>query len=164
MGAVALVDLPDSIDSRSVLRPSIRIQLSRGNACSPPRRITLPKIKEDAIVLEGTIVESLPNAMFRVELEEGPVVLVRTRPDNVIDRPGHKVALQIDGVDNGNDGGWSVLVRGVLAATEPDPRLDSHPLLAEGRDAWRLIVPTRITGRRLVGDPDRWTFHPLGYL
>lgn len=99
-----------------------------------------------------------------VELESGPVLMIRTRPDNVIDRPGDKVAVQLDGVDPAADGGWSVLVRGVLAATEPDPRLDSHPLLAEGRDAWRLIVPTRITGRRLVGDPDRWTFHPLGYL
>ena len=33
------------------------------------------KSKEDAIVLEGTIVESLPNAMFRVELENGHTVL-----------------------------------------------------------------------------------------
>jgi hypothetical protein len=31
----------------------------------------LPKPKEDAIVLEGTVVEPLPNAMFRVELENG---------------------------------------------------------------------------------------------
>ena len=31
--------------------------------------------KEDAIVLEGTILESLPNAMFRVELENGHKVL-----------------------------------------------------------------------------------------
>ncbi|MDA8315466.1 MAG: translation initiation factor IF-1, partial [Actinomycetota bacterium] len=29
----------------------------------------MPKPKEDAIVLEGTVVEPLPNAMFRVELE-----------------------------------------------------------------------------------------------
>ena len=35
----------------------------------------LAKPKEDAIVLEGTIVESLPNAMFRVELENGHKVL-----------------------------------------------------------------------------------------
>ncbi|MGH8997541.1 MAG: translation initiation factor IF-1, partial [Acidimicrobiales bacterium] len=28
----------------------------------------MPKPKEDAIVLEGTVVEPLPNAMFRVEL------------------------------------------------------------------------------------------------
>ena len=31
--------------------------------------------KEDAIVLDGTIIESLPNAMFRVELENGHAVL-----------------------------------------------------------------------------------------
>ena len=31
--------------------------------------------KEDAIVLEGTIVESLPNAMFTVQLENGHSVL-----------------------------------------------------------------------------------------
>ena len=30
---------------------------------------TLPKPKEDAIVLEGTVIEPLPNAMFRVELD-----------------------------------------------------------------------------------------------
>ena len=33
--------------------------------------VVLPKPKDDAIVLEGTILESLPNAMFRVELENG---------------------------------------------------------------------------------------------
>jgi translation initiation factor IF-1 len=33
------------------------------------RRDTLPKPKEDAIVLEGTVIEPLPNAMFRVELD-----------------------------------------------------------------------------------------------
>ena len=39
------------------------------------RRATLPKPKEDAIVLEGTVLEPLPNAMFRVELENGHNVL-----------------------------------------------------------------------------------------
>ena len=29
----------------------------------------IPKPKEDAIVLEGTVIEPLPNAMFRVELD-----------------------------------------------------------------------------------------------
>jgi len=33
--------------------------------------------KEGAIELEGTVVEALPNAMFRVELENGHVVLAR---------------------------------------------------------------------------------------
>jgi len=31
--------------------------------------------KEDAIIVDGKIVESLPNAMFRVELENGHRVL-----------------------------------------------------------------------------------------
>ena len=31
--------------------------------------------KEDAIELEGKVVEALPNAMFRVELENGHIVL-----------------------------------------------------------------------------------------
>ena len=31
--------------------------------------------KDDAIELEGTIIESLPNAMFRVELDSGHKVL-----------------------------------------------------------------------------------------
>ena len=31
--------------------------------------------KEDAIELEGTVVEPLPNAMFKVELENGHQVL-----------------------------------------------------------------------------------------
>jgi translation initiation factor IF-1 len=35
----------------------------------------LPKPKEDAIVLEGRVIEPLPNAMFRVELENGHQVL-----------------------------------------------------------------------------------------
>jgi translation initiation factor IF-1 len=35
----------------------------------------LAKPKEDAIVLEGTVIEPLPNAMFRVELDNGHKVL-----------------------------------------------------------------------------------------
>ena len=35
----------------------------------------LAKPKEDAIVLEGTVLESLPNAMFKVELENGHELL-----------------------------------------------------------------------------------------
>ncbi|MFZ9629290.1 MAG: translation initiation factor IF-1, partial [Ilumatobacteraceae bacterium] len=35
----------------------------------------MPKPKDDAIVLEGTILEALPNANFRVELENGHKVL-----------------------------------------------------------------------------------------
>ncbi len=33
------------------------------------RRLPLAKQKNDAILVEGTVIESLPNAMFRVELD-----------------------------------------------------------------------------------------------
>ena len=42
---------------------------------APEEECALPKPKEDAIVLEGTVIEPLPNAMFRVELENGHKVL-----------------------------------------------------------------------------------------
>ena len=32
--------------------------------------------KDDVIEVEGTVLETLPNAMFKVELENGHVVLV----------------------------------------------------------------------------------------
>ena len=43
--------------------------------CARLKETVLAKPKDDAILLEGTILESLPNAMFRVELENGHKVL-----------------------------------------------------------------------------------------
>jgi translation initiation factor IF-1 len=42
------------------------------------RRENLSKPKEDAFTVEGTVVEPLPNAMFRVELENGHKVLAHS--------------------------------------------------------------------------------------
>ena len=59
----------------------------------------LPKPKEDAIVLEGTVVEPLPNAMFRVELENGHKVLAHSsgkmRMHRIRILPGDKVQVEI---------------------------------------------------------------------
>ena len=68
-----------------------------------PRSNTLPKPKEDAIVLEGTIVESLPNAMFRVELENGHKVLAhisgKMRMHYIRILPGDKVQVELTPYD-----------------------------------------------------------------
>jgi translation initiation factor IF-1 len=73
-----------------------------------PRRQTieethLPKPKEDAIVLEGTVVEPLPNAMFRVELENGHKVLAHSsgkmRMHRIRILPGDKVQVEITPYD-----------------------------------------------------------------
>ncbi len=93
---------PASIERRSVRRPSSRAP-SRPVACSRSRRIPLPKPKEDAIVLEGTIVESLPNAMFRVELENGHNVLAhisgKMRMHYIRILPGDKVQVELTPYD-----------------------------------------------------------------
>jgi hypothetical protein len=78
--------------------------------------------------------------------------------------PDELVGFEIDGVDPGDDGGWSVFVRGRLLSVVPQERLDSRPLVADGRDAWRVIAITAITGRRVLPDPLRWAFHPAGYV
>ena len=60
---------------RSCLRPeAVPVRPWAGRAC-PETRITRSLPKKDAIEVEGTVTEPLPNAMFRVELENGHNVL-----------------------------------------------------------------------------------------
>ena len=63
----------------------------------------LPKDKEDAIVLEGTVVEPLPNAMFKVELENGHTVLAhssgRMRMNRIRILTGDRVQVEITPYD-----------------------------------------------------------------
>jgi translation initiation factor IF-1 len=67
------------------------------------KELTLAKPKEDAIVLEGTILESLPNAMFRVELENGHNVLAhisgKMRMHYIRILPGDKVQVELTPYD-----------------------------------------------------------------
>jgi translation initiation factor IF-1 len=69
----------------------------------PSGGIVLAKSKEDAIVLEGTITESLPNAMFRVELENGHSVLGhisgKMRRHYIRILPGDKVQVELTPYD-----------------------------------------------------------------
>ena len=59
--------------------------------------------KEDAIELEGTVTEALPNAMFRVELENGHMVLAhisgKMRMNYIKILPGDKVKVEISVYD-----------------------------------------------------------------
>ena len=65
--------------------------------------MTLTKSKEDAIVMEGTVVEPLPNAMFRVELENGHKVLAhisgKMRMHYIRILPGDKVQVELTPYD-----------------------------------------------------------------
>ena len=59
--------------------------------------------KDGAIELEGTIVESLPNAMFRVELDNGHKVLAhisgKMRMHYIRILPGDKVKVEMSPYD-----------------------------------------------------------------
>jgi translation initiation factor IF-1 len=76
--------------------PPIRSETSRESTA-------LPKPKEDAIVLEGTVVEPLPNAMFRVELENGHKVLAhisgKMRMHYIRILPGDRVQVELTPYD-----------------------------------------------------------------
>jgi len=59
--------------------------------------------KEEAIEVEGTIIEPLPNAMFRVELENGHKVLAhisgKMRMHYIKILPGDKVTVELSPYD-----------------------------------------------------------------
>ena len=82
----------------------LRHAFSRQGVLIPPiEEAVLPKPKDDAIVLEGTINESLPNAMFRVELENGHKVLAhisgKMRMHYIRILPGDKVQVELTPYD-----------------------------------------------------------------
>ncbi len=59
--------------------------------------------KEDAIEVEGTVIEALPNAMFQVKLENGHVVLAhvsgKMRMNFIRILPGDKVTMELTPYD-----------------------------------------------------------------
>ena len=59
--------------------------------------------KDDTITAEGTVTESLPNAMFKVKLENGHVILAhipgKMRMNFIKILPGDKVTVEISVYD-----------------------------------------------------------------
>ena len=59
--------------------------------------------KQDAIEVQGTVLEPLPNAMFRVELENGHKILAhisgKMRMHFIKILPGDKVTVQLSPYD-----------------------------------------------------------------
>jgi translation initiation factor IF-1 len=59
--------------------------------------------KEEAIEVEGTVIEPLPNAMFRVELDNGHIVLAhisgKMRKFYIRILPGDRVTVELSPYD-----------------------------------------------------------------
>lgn len=93
-----------SLATRRQQRSAVRVHFGgQRRFARSTRRNVLPKSKEDAIVLEGTIIESLPNAMFRVELENGLTVLGhisgKMRRHYIRILPGDRVQVELTPYD-----------------------------------------------------------------
>jgi len=85
------------------LQSADKSSLEHTSSSIPIKEPVLAKPKEDAIVLEGTILESLPNAMFRVELDNGHKVLAhisgKMRMHYIRILPGDKVQVELTPYD-----------------------------------------------------------------
>ena len=59
--------------------------------------------KSDAIEIEGQVIEKLPNTMFKVELENGHIILAhisgKLRTNNIKILPGDKVTVELSPYD-----------------------------------------------------------------
>ena len=59
--------------------------------------------KEDMIELEGTVVEAMPNAMFKVEIQSGHIILAhisgKLRMNFIRILPGEKVTVEMSPYD-----------------------------------------------------------------
>jgi nitroimidazol reductase NimA-like FMN-containing flavoprotein (pyridoxamine 5'-phosphate oxidase superfamily) len=121
----------------------------------------------------GVVVDEFPIVLpvnYRLVQTSGLTwIALRTRPGNVIEQAGMNVAFEVDGFNRDRREGWSVLARGTLHHVDPDAaefreRFDPDPWLLEERDAWLIVQPFEITGRRLFGARPEWPFHARGYL
>jgi nitroimidazol reductase NimA-like FMN-containing flavoprotein (pyridoxamine 5'-phosphate oxidase superfamily) len=92
---------------------------------------------------------------------QGTWIALRTRPGNVIDQALGTVAFEIDGIDPLHRQGWSVLVRGTLHHVDAAvlTRFDPDAWLGAERDAWLIVEPFEISGRRLHPEDPDWAFH-----
>jgi nitroimidazol reductase NimA-like FMN-containing flavoprotein (pyridoxamine 5'-phosphate oxidase superfamily) len=130
-------------------------------------------LREAAVGRLGIVVEGAPIVLpvnYRVVDAPGRTwIALRTRPGNVIDRASMSVALEIDGLDPVHNEGWSVLVRGTLHRVDTEAAafrdsFDPEPWMSTERDAWLVIEPFAITGRRLHAPDREWAFQVEAYL
>jgi nitroimidazol reductase NimA-like FMN-containing flavoprotein (pyridoxamine 5'-phosphate oxidase superfamily) len=133
----------------------------------------LALLRANAVGRIAFVVDDFPVVVpvnYRLVEASGHVWLaMRTRPDSVIDQAPMNVAFEVDGVDPVHREGWSVLARGTLHHVDPDAEdfgehFELEPWIQAERDAWLIIDPFAITGRRLHGAELEWAFHIRAYL
>ena len=133
----------------------------------------LDLLRQSSLGRIAVVVDEFPVVLpvnYRLVEARGPTwVAVRTRPGNILDQASMHTAFEIDNVDPVHHEGSSVLVRGTLHHVDPDAadfreRFDPEPWILAERDAWLVIAPFSVTGRRLHAAESAWAFHPRAYL
>ena len=101
-GKVRLLEKPKRKSVKHIRKTNAVLDLSCGDAAVRAREETSLS-KEDVIEIEGTVVESLPNAQFRVELPNGHQLLAhisgKLRMNFIRILPGDKVTLEMSPYD-----------------------------------------------------------------
>ena len=96
------VNLPFT-DSKKIMRPKTYFTIRYAAACLSRNEELKSVAKQDAIELEGTVLEPLPNAMFKVELENGHKILAhisgKMRMHYIKILPGDKVTVELSPYD-----------------------------------------------------------------
>ena len=81
----------------------VRVSVPFGPAFRVRKGSTQPVAKRDAIEVEGTVIEPLPNTMFAVELENGHRVLAhisgKLRMNFIRILPGDRVRVELSPYD-----------------------------------------------------------------
>ena len=81
----------------------VRVSVHAGPAQRMRKGSTQPVAKRDAIEVEGTVIEPLPNTMFAVELENGHRVLAhisgKLRMNFIRILPGDRVRVELSPYD-----------------------------------------------------------------
>jgi uncharacterized protein len=138
-----------------------------------PLDTCLELLRHESVGRIGVVADGQPIVLpvsYRLAEPSGRTwIALRTRPGNVIDRASMNVAFEIDAIDPVHREGWSVLVRGTMHRVDPGSadfreRFDPEPWLLTDRDAWLIIEPFAITGRRLHAAAHEWAFSIDAYL
>lgn len=132
-----------------------------------PNEECLRLLRESTVGRIAVVIDDFPIVVpvnYRLVETSGLTWLaIRTRPGNAIERAPMNVAFEIDGIDPICQQGWSVLVRGTLHHVDPDAanfreRFDPEPWLLAERNAWLVVEPFAISGRRLHPATTEWAY------
>ncbi|MGY1830429.1 pyridoxamine 5'-phosphate oxidase family protein [Geodermatophilus sp. SYSU D01180] len=105
---------------------------------------------------------------------DGTTIVIRTSPGTKLAAAEHaNVSFEVDEIDRRTRSGWSVLVRGVAEVVGPEHRADLvartratglEPWAPGEHGHWVRLIPTAVTGRRIVPGELPPAVDPRAYL